>query len=175
MWGARRIDRVRGCGRSMSNASCLGGVNSGVGQYTSVAASRDGRRVVTTIANPTATLWRVPLLDRQAEDRDTQPYPLNTARALAPRFRGRSLFYLSSSGNGDGLWRVDNDQATEVSKGAEGGLYEPAACIAGRQPRGHRRQAGEETATGHRVGGWPKLANVSAVPRNSRSRRTGDR
>jgi serine/threonine protein kinase/Tol biopolymer transport system component len=102
-------------------------VNSGVGQYTSVAASRDGRRVVTTIANPTATLWRVPLLDRQAEDRDTQPYPLNTARALAPRFRGRSLFYLSSSGNGDGLWRVDNDQATEVSKGAEGGLYEPAA------------------------------------------------
>jgi len=102
-------------------------VNSGVGQYTSVSASRDGRRVVTTVANPSATLWRVPLLDRQTEDRDTQSYPLNTARALAPRFRGRSLFYLSSSGNGDGLWRVENGQATEVSKGAEGGLYEPAA------------------------------------------------
>ena len=102
-------------------------VNSGVGQYTSVSASRDGRRVVTTVANPTVSLWRVPLLERQAEDGDTQPYPVATARALAPRFRGRSLFYLSSSGSGDGLWRVENGQATEVSKGAEGGLYEPAA------------------------------------------------
>ena len=102
-------------------------VNSGVGQYTSVSASRDGRRVVTTVANPTVSLWRVPLLERQAEDRDTRPYPLKTARALAPRFRGPSLFYLSSSGNGDGLWRVEDGQATEVSKGAEGGLYEPAA------------------------------------------------
>jgi serine/threonine protein kinase/Tol biopolymer transport system component len=102
-------------------------VNSGVGQYTSVSASRDGRRVVTTVANPTATLWRVPLLERQAEDRDTQPYPQKTARALAPRFRGRSLFYLSSSGNGDGLWRAENGQVTEVSKGTGGGLYEPAA------------------------------------------------
>jgi Tol biopolymer transport system component len=102
-------------------------VNSGVGQYTSVSASRDGRRIVSTVANPSASLWRVPVLERQADDHDTQPYQLTTARALAPRFRGRSLFYLSTSGNGDGLWRVENGQATEVSKGAEGGLYEPAA------------------------------------------------
>ncbi len=103
-------------------------VNSGVGQYTSVSASRDGRRVVTTVANPTVSLWRVPLLERQAEDRDTLPYPLTTARALAPRFHGPSLFYLSSSGTGDGLWRTENGQATEVSKGGEGGLYEPPAA-----------------------------------------------
>jgi Tol biopolymer transport system component len=41
--------------------------------------------------------------------------------------RGPSLFYLSSSGTGDGLWRVQNGQATEVSKSADGGLYEPPA------------------------------------------------
>jgi Tol biopolymer transport system component len=37
------------------------------------------------------------------------------------------LFYLSSSGTGDGLWRVEAGQESEVSKGAEGGLSEPAA------------------------------------------------
>jgi Tol biopolymer transport system component len=36
----------------------------GLEKYTSVSASRDGRRVVATVANPTASLWSVPLLDR---------------------------------------------------------------------------------------------------------------
>jgi Tol biopolymer transport system component len=102
-------------------------VNSGLGQYTSVSASRDGRRVVATVANPTASLWRVPLLDRQTEDRDVQLYTLPTARALAPRFAGTSLFYLSAGGTGDGLWRVQNGQASEISKGTDGGLSEPPA------------------------------------------------
>ena len=62
-------------------------VTSGLEHYTSVSASRDGRRVVATVANPTASLWRVPLLDRPAEDRDVQPYPLPSARALSPALR----------------------------------------------------------------------------------------
>ena len=37
------------------------------------------------------------LLDRLAEDRDVEPYPVPTERALAPRFGGTSLFYLSSA------------------------------------------------------------------------------
>ena len=102
-------------------------VNSGLGQYMSVSASRDGRRIVATVANPTASLWRVPLLDRQAEDRDVQPYPVPTARALAPRFGGTSLFYLSAGGTGDALWRVQDGQASEVQKGADGALSEPPA------------------------------------------------
>ena len=52
-----------------------------------------------------------------------------TARALAPRFAGTSLFYLSSSARatGDGLWRVRDGQAFEVRKGADGVLSEPPA------------------------------------------------
>jgi len=102
-------------------------VPSGVDQYMSVSASRDGSRVVATVANPSATLWRVPLLDRQADDRDTQPYPLPTARALAPRFGGSSLFYLSASGAGDGLWKGQDGQASEISRRVDGGLSEPPA------------------------------------------------
>jgi Tol biopolymer transport system component len=102
-------------------------VSSGLGQYTSVSASRDGRRIVATVANPTVSLWRVPLLDRQAEDRDVQPYPVPAARAFAPRFAGTSFFYLSTRGTSDGLWRLQDGQASEVSKGADGGLSEPPA------------------------------------------------
>jgi Tol biopolymer transport system component len=106
-------------------------VPSGIDQYTSVAASRDGRRFVATVANPSATLWRIPILvDRPAEDRDAQPYPLivPTGRALAPRFGGTSLFYLSARGTGDGLWRIEDDgQATEVWRDVDRALSEPPA------------------------------------------------
>ncbi len=104
-------------------------VPSGVDQYTSVSASRDGRRIVATVANPSASLWRVPLVDRVADDRDAQPYPLPvpTGRALAPRFGGTSLFYLSARGTGDGLWKVQDGQASEVRREVDVALSEPPA------------------------------------------------
>jgi serine/threonine protein kinase/Tol biopolymer transport system component len=99
----------------------------GLDHYTSVSASRDGRRLVATVAHPTASLWRVPLRDRVVEDADATPYTLPAARALAPRFGGTSLFYLSSRGTGDGLWRFSEGQASEIWKGADRPLSEPPA------------------------------------------------
>jgi Tol biopolymer transport system component len=99
----------------------------GLDHYTSVAASRDGRRVVATVAHPTASLWRLPLRDRIVEDGDTKPYALPAARALAPRFGGTALFFLSSHGTGDGLWRFHDGQASEIWKGADRPLSEPPA------------------------------------------------
>ena len=134
-------------------------VSTGLGQYTSVSASRDGRRVVATVANPTTSLWRVPLLDRQADDRDVQRYPLPTERALAPRFAGASLFYLSASGMGDGLWRARDGDASEISKGADGGLFEPPAISAD----------GTRVAIVVRRDGKRQLVLVSADGRSSRT------
>jgi Tol biopolymer transport system component len=102
-------------------------VSTGVEQYRSVAASGDGRRVVATVANPSANLWSVPLLGRVAGDTDVEPFSVPTARALGPRFRGTSMFYLSARGTGDGLWRVLDGQATEIWKGSDGALREPPA------------------------------------------------
>ena len=102
-------------------------INSGLDKYTSVSASRDGRRIVATIANPTVTLWTVPILNRQADEADVRKYPVTTARALAPRFGGTSLFFLSARGTGDGLWRFQDGQAFEVRKGIDGPLFEPPA------------------------------------------------
>ncbi|MGO9303259.1 MAG: hypothetical protein ACLP3R_06090, partial [Candidatus Korobacteraceae bacterium] len=70
----------------------------GLEQYTSVQASADGRKLVATISNPAAGLWSVPILSRIAEEHDVKPFTVPNVRALAPRFGGSSLFYLSSLG-----------------------------------------------------------------------------
>jgi Tol biopolymer transport system component len=102
-------------------------VTSGLEHYTSVSASRDGRRVVTTVSNQTATLWQVPILDQPAGDREVQPYRLPRARALSPRFSKQALFYLSGQGAGDSLWRFQEGISSEVWKSAGDSLSEPAA------------------------------------------------
>jgi Tol biopolymer transport system component len=102
-------------------------ISFGLERYTSVAASVDARRLVAAVANPFADLWSVPILERVAEEHDTKPYALPNVRALMPRFGGRSLFYLSSQGGGDGLWRLEEGQAAEVWKGSDGALLEPPA------------------------------------------------
>ena len=75
-------------------------VSSGLEQYTWIAATADGRRLVASVASPRATLWSVPTLDRLVRARDAQPYPVPSVRALAPRVRGTSVFYLSALGDG---------------------------------------------------------------------------
>src|SRR5262249_52917164 len=89
--------------------------------------SADGRRLVATVANPVANLWSVPIADHVAEDSDVKPFPVPAVRALMPRFGGKALFYLSSRGMGDGLWRYQYGKAQEGWEGAEGAWREPAA------------------------------------------------
>ena len=105
-------------------------VISGLENYTSVSTSRDGRRVATTRSTTTASLWQVPLLNRQADDGDVRPYGVPSVRALAPRFGGTSLFYLSGQSGGDGLWRVEDGNPSEVWTAANNSLTEPAAVSA---------------------------------------------
>ena len=147
-------------------------VTAGLEQYTSVSASRDGRRVVATVANPTASLWRVPLLDRLVEDRDAQPYAVPTERALAPRFGGTSLFYLSLSarGTGDGLWRCSERAGVRSAEGRRRRVVRAPGGVAGRQPRGGRRQTAGETAPRHHVGRRHQLTNPGCRPSTSRAR-----
>jgi Tol biopolymer transport system component len=104
-------------------------VASGVNQYTSVAASRDGRRLVATVANPSASLWQIPLSERVAVESDAKPYPLPvpTGLTVGPRFAGATLFYLSARGTSDGLWKVQDGSATLVWRHVDGPVMEPAA------------------------------------------------
>ena len=97
----------------------------GLEQYPSLAASADGRRLAASVANPRVSLWQVPIHDEVANDSDVLPFELPTVRALAPRFGPEDLFYLSSLGSGDGLWRFRNGTTHEIWKGAEAPLLEP--------------------------------------------------
>jgi serine/threonine protein kinase/WD40 repeat protein len=102
-------------------------VSYGLEKYTSLSASADGRRLVATVSNPAASLWTVPILDRAAAESDAKPFAVPTVRALAPRFAGGALFYLSSLGTGDGLWRLQDTQLLEIWKGRDGPLLAAAA------------------------------------------------
>ncbi|MGH9869057.1 MAG: protein kinase domain-containing protein [Candidatus Polarisedimenticolia bacterium] len=109
-------------------------ISSGLEVYSSVDVSADGRRLAVSVANPTANLWSVPILDRPAEAKDVKPFSVPSVRAYAPRFGGASLFYLSSRGGGDGLWRYEDGQTTEIWRGTDGALFEPPAVSSSVSP-----------------------------------------
>ena len=104
-------------------------VSSGIAEeYMSVAVSNTRpRRVLTTIAVPTAQLWQVPIADGiQAEPAATR-LPVTTTRSLSPRFAPTSLVFLSSNGGADGLWKFEQGETTEIWRGADGGVVTPPA------------------------------------------------
>ncbi len=103
-------------------------VTIGLERYNSIAISADRRRLVATVEDPKAELWSVPILDRTATDRDAESFAGTAGlRALAPRFGGSSLFFLSSLGSGDGLYRLHEGEITEIWRGAETPLLGPPA------------------------------------------------
>ncbi len=102
----------------------------GVEQYTSLAASKDGRRVVATVANRRASLWRVPIAEpgATARERDIERVQgLEAVPALGPRFAGDSLYFVSSRGTGDGLWCRRGLRVIEVLAGDETAVLAPPA------------------------------------------------
>jgi Tol biopolymer transport system component len=103
-------------------------VSIGIERYNSIAASGDRRRLVATVGDPEAALWSVPILERVADDADARPLEGTVGlRALAPRFGGSSMFFLSSLGAGDGLYRLTGSEVAEVWRGARTALLEPPA------------------------------------------------
>ena len=125
-------------------------ISFGTEQYLSIDGN--GRRLVASVANRSASLWTVPILDGPAEDADVKPLQLPTVRALSPRLAGRALFYLSSQGTGDGLWRFEDGNAVEILKGSAETLLQPPAVSAD----GHR------LAVVVRRDGKPRLRILSA-------------
>jgi serine/threonine protein kinase len=105
-------------------------ISFGLEQYTSLSATADGRRLAVTVANPKVRLWSVPIGGASGAlqtESDVKPFLPNTTNALAPRLRGSAVYYLSTAGAGDRLWRSDGSNATEVWGGPQDGLEGPPA------------------------------------------------
>ena len=110
-------------------------VSSGVEQYTSVSASRDGRQIIGTWSNTTIGLWRVPLRGQPAGEAEAERYDVPTSRASTPRFGPDALFYLSSGSAGAGVFRQpEGGPPVQIWSGDDGSLSEaPAVSPDGRQ------------------------------------------
>jgi Tol biopolymer transport system component len=89
-------------------------LGSGLDQYSSLAASADGRRLVATRANPRGTLWRLRLADPPLEPPAATPISLTTGRGFSPRLGRGYLLYVSSNGTSDRIWKLVDGVATEL-------------------------------------------------------------
>src|SRR5687768_4459804 len=83
----------------------------GVEQYLSIAAgsapgtrpSEPLRRLVATVANPTANLWTVPITDGISGESAVKPFTVADVRASSPRFGREFILYQSYRGGGETL------------------------------------------------------------------------
>ncbi len=89
-------------------------LTSGLDQYTSLAASADGRRLVVTLANPKRTLWRLRFADSPAEVSPPVRISLTNHTGSSPRLGPNYLLYISSTGMNESIWKLVNGTDTEL-------------------------------------------------------------
>ena len=77
-------------------------------QYTSLAASADGRRLVTTRTAPDRTLWRMKIADSSAGVSEPERIPVTTSPGSSPRLGPNYLLYVSATGTGESIWKLAN-------------------------------------------------------------------
>jgi Tol biopolymer transport system component len=87
-------------------------LTSGPERYTSLAASADGRRLVVTATSPKRTLWRLHIADALAGASAASPISLTTGTGFSPRLGPNYLLYVSSTGNGESIWKLGNGAGT---------------------------------------------------------------
>ena len=122
-------------------------VSTGVEEYTSLAASADGRRLVATRSRSTAGLWRVSIGDRVTGASGATPISLPTGRGLSPRLGPGYIIYRAPRAGTDGLWKLaDGEAPIELWNGVDGrAVGGPAIAPGGRRlafsvrRRGHTR------------------------------------
>jgi len=89
-------------------------ISAGLDRYTSLAASSDGRRLVATLANPKGSLWRMSIAEAPEAVAAPTPITLRTGRGFSPRLGPGYLLYVSSKGDGDGIWKLAEGASTEL-------------------------------------------------------------
>jgi Tol biopolymer transport system component len=102
-------------------------ISFGVERYTSIAVSADGQRLVATVANPDASLWRVPISHHVVDEPGASRVALPTVRGLSPRIGAGYMLYLSSKGGNDGIWKLADGTAVQLWSGSLGRILEGAA------------------------------------------------
>jgi Tol biopolymer transport system component len=89
-------------------------LTSGLDQYTSLAASADGRRLVATLASPKNTLWRLTLPNGIAEATAPVRVSMVVGTGISPRLASDYLVYIAATGTGESIRKIANGTATEL-------------------------------------------------------------
>jgi Tol biopolymer transport system component len=108
-------------------------ITAGVEQYTSLAASADGHRVIATVSTPQRTLWRVPTTDPSASESKPERLALTTGTGFAPRVGPNYLLYVAAAGTGESIWKNSGTAATQLWTGSDARIMgAPAVSADGR-------------------------------------------
>jgi len=94
-------------------------ISFGIEQYTSIAASADGQRLVATVEHSHASLWRVPISDRIAQEADAARLHAPTVGASSPRLGSGYTVYVAPKNNGHALWLLQGTRAQELWSAAQ--------------------------------------------------------
>jgi Tol biopolymer transport system component len=118
-------------------------LSSGVEQFTSLAASADGRRVIAAVSEPERTLWRVTINESSAGEvtpsegspREATPtrITLGTGTGFAPCLAPDYLLYVAAAGTGESIWKIAGGAAVQLWTGKDARIIGgPAVSADGR-------------------------------------------
>jgi Tol biopolymer transport system component len=94
-------------------------ISFGLERYTSLAASANGKRLVASVAISKSDLWRTSIAGNGPPQTKAVPVSATSQNASAPRFGPGFIAYMSSSGGGRGIWKLENGAATELWNDAD--------------------------------------------------------
>jgi Tol biopolymer transport system component len=119
-------------------------LTSGVEQYTSLAASADGHRVIATVSEPERTLWRVAITESSAGESPPVQVTLATGAGFLPRFGPDYLLYVAAAGSGESIWKISGAAAMQLWAGSDARIIGgPAISPDGRLVAFSVRQRGQ--------------------------------
>jgi len=119
-------------------------LSAGLGRYTSLSASADGRRLAATLASPKRTLWRLRIAHLAADVPSAARIPLTTSTGFSPRLGPDYLLYVSATASSESIWKLANGTATELWNGQGARVFGgPAISPDGRHIAFSVRQHGQ--------------------------------
>lgn len=89
-------------------------LTSGLDSYASLAASKDGRRLVLTRTSPKKSLWRLGISGSPGHEAAAVRIGLTTGTGSSPRLGPDYLLYVSGNGTGESIWKLSRGVVTEL-------------------------------------------------------------
>jgi Tol biopolymer transport system component len=83
----------------------------GLERFTSIAASRSGKRLAATVSTRRSSLWSLPV-GAGAASAQAERLRMSTRGGASPRRLGNNLLHVSTSESGSGIWRSDAAAST---------------------------------------------------------------